>query len=82
MSAPNPELLADLRRSKVDQARAMSPIDRLLSGPELFDYACETGRMGIRMQHPEFTAEQVERMLVSRLELLRERRAKRVVARG
>lgn len=64
---PSRELLEEQRRGKIEQSRSMRPIDRLFRGPELFDYACEISRMGIRMQNPDATPEVVEKLLVRRL---------------
>lgn len=47
-------LLADaLYREEVVRARAMSPGDRLLEGPRLFDRACRVMADGIRHRHPD-----------------------------
>ena len=46
--------LADvLYREEVARARAMSPEDKVLEGPRLFDRACRVMRDGIRHQHPD-----------------------------
>jgi len=64
----NVELVDDLYLDKVRQARAMSPEQRFLAGPEMFDLACEFAKAGIRMRHPDADEARV-------LELLRERLA-------
>lgn len=66
----------DLRRSKVEQARRMDPVERLLSGPELFDYACRITMAGIRRGHPAADDHQVLDILCRRLDQrdMRERR--------
>lgn len=70
--SPTPELIDALYRDKIDQARATPPEEKLLDGPRLFDYACEVAKAGIRMQHPEANEEEVERLLIRRLELARQ----------
>jgi hypothetical protein len=47
-----PTELDRLWRAKVDAARAMTPAERLLAGPRLFDLACEFTIAGIRAQQP------------------------------
>lgn len=62
------ELTDELYREKVLQARAMTQEQRFRAGPELFDFACEFTKAGIRMDHPDADEARV-------LELLRERLA-------
>ena len=46
-------VLADaLYREEVARARAMTPADKLLEGPRLFDRACRLMADGIRHRHP------------------------------
>jgi hypothetical protein len=63
-----PELVDELYRDKVLQARAMTQEQRFRAGPELFDLACQFTKSGIRADHPEADEARV-------LELLRERLA-------
>ena len=65
--APTKELIDELFLDKVRQARSMSMEQRVLSGPQLFDYACSIARMGIRSQYPDADEETVERHLSRRL---------------
>jgi hypothetical protein len=37
----------------------MTFAEKFLAAAYLFDYACEVTKAGIRMQHPDFTEEQV-----------------------
>jgi hypothetical protein len=69
--SPTPELIDALFRDKIEQARATPPEEKLLDGPRLFDYACEIAKAGIRMQHPDVSEDEVERLLIKRLELAR-----------
>ena len=47
----------------------MTPGQKFLAGAELFDYACEITKAGIRMQHPDWNDEQVVDEIRRRLEL-------------
>jgi hypothetical protein len=47
----------------------MSPEEKLFAGAELFDYACEITKAGIRDQFPEADEEEVLRILRERLVL-------------
>jgi hypothetical protein len=68
-----PELVDDLRRDKVEQARTMTPQQKLAAGAELFDYACEITKMGIRARNPGIGDEAVLDELRRRLALTGER---------
>lgn len=59
----------DLYREQVEEARKMSVGERLIAGIELFDLACEFAKMGIRMQHPGASEEEVLDILEARLDL-------------
>lgn len=64
--------LADvLYREEVARARAMSPDDKLLEGPRLFERACRVMRDGIRHQHPDLDDAGVMALLRARLDLVR-----------
>lgn len=53
-------MLADaLYREEVMRARLMSPEDKLLEGPRLFDRACRVMADGIRHRHRELDEQQV-----------------------
>jgi len=45
--------LKELCREDVLDARRLSPEEKFLAGPRLFDLACEFTKAGIRNQHPE-----------------------------
>jgi hypothetical protein len=70
---PTPQLLAQLRRDKIEAARRQSFAQKFLAGAELFDYACEIAKGGIRMQHPEFTDGQIMDELRRRVSIGRRR---------
>ena len=64
--------LADaLYREEVARARAMSPADKLLEGPRLFERACRLMADGIRHQHPELDDAGVDALVHERLNTLR-----------
>lgn len=64
-------LLAEaLYREEVARARAMSPEDKLLEGPRLFERACRVMRDGIRHQHPDLDDAGVLALLRERLDLV------------
>lgn len=52
---------------KVRRARLMSPGEKMLEGPRLFDQNCQLMRGAIRSQFPEFDDGQVEQELRRRL---------------
>ena len=66
---PTPELIRQLRREEIEDARRMTFAQKFWAGAELFDYACEIAKVGIRMQNSQFTEEQVMDELRRRLEL-------------
>ena len=69
---PTQELIDELYRDKVLRAREQPIEDKIFDGIELFDFACEISRAGIRMQNPDFSEEQVEKELRRRLDLGRQ----------
>ncbi len=71
MVAPTPELIDELFRDKVRQARRMTPEEKFLAGPRLFDYACRVARDGIRQQHPAASDERVTELLRQRIAIAR-----------
>lgn len=71
MSAPTPELIDELYREEVLAARRMSPEEKLLAGPRLFDYACRITADGIRAANPDADERRVCELLRARLELAR-----------
>jgi hypothetical protein len=66
---PTPELIESLYRDKVRQAREMTPEDKLLAGPRLFDHVCRIMRDGIRHQYPGADERRVGELLRERLAL-------------
>ncbi len=66
---PTKELIDAVYRDKVTAAREQTPAERFLSGPQLFDWACEIMRAGIRAQHPAADEDRVSQLLRERLVL-------------
>jgi hypothetical protein len=71
MPASLSTLVETLYREEVARARSMSPEDKLLEGPRLFDRACRVMADGIRHRHPEFDDEAVQAQLSELLSRLR-----------
>ena len=69
--APTQELIDEIYREKVLRARAMSPEEKLLDGPRLFEMGCEISKSGIRAQYPDADEAEVLRILKDRLKLAR-----------
>lgn len=65
------QLANEIFWSKVRRARETPPVEKLLSGPRLFDSVCRVMRDGIRMQNPGADEIEVERILQERLEINR-----------
>lgn len=64
---PTKELIDQLEREEVEEARRLSFAQKFFGGAELFDYACAISISGIRRQHPEFNEEQVMQELRRRI---------------
>ena len=56
---------------QIERYRGMTGEQRLAIALELHDLSCDIAREGIRRQHPEADAAEVERLLRRRLELAR-----------
>lgn len=69
-SPPFDEPALDLFAEEIRRARAMSPEEKLLEGPRLFDRACRLMAEGIRHAHPEFADDEVQTVLMERLNRL------------
>jgi hypothetical protein len=64
-------LIDQLYRERVADARSMSPGQKLLLGPILFDQVCRRMEAGIRHQFPEADDERVRQILLERLRIAR-----------
>lgn len=69
---PTQELIDDIYRRRVLQARAMSPEEKLLAGPRLFEAACAIALAGIREQFLNTTEAERTEILRKRLRWRRE----------
>ena len=58
-----------LYRDDVLAARVMTPEEKLLAGPQLFDFACRIALDGIRNQFPDVDEQRVRQILAERVEL-------------
>jgi len=65
------ELIDALYHEKVLRARAMSPEDKLMAGPRIFDRVCRIMADGIRDQFPDADEDRVQQILRERLALAR-----------
>lgn len=59
----------DALAKQIEKYRAMTGEERVGIALDLHEFACEIARAGIRQQHPEADAEEVERHLRRRIEL-------------
>lgn len=66
---PTKELVDSIYREKVLRARRRAPESKLIDGPEIFEYACEVARAGIRAQNPVATDDEIERLLRRRIRI-------------
>ncbi|HHY86378.1 MAG TPA: hypothetical protein GYA07_12735 [Verrucomicrobia bacterium] len=56
---------------QIERYRSMTGEQRLAIALELHEMACDVAREGIRRQHPDADAAEIERLLRRRLELVR-----------
>ncbi|HBI45456.1 MAG TPA: hypothetical protein DDY78_21770 [Planctomycetales bacterium] len=68
---PTQEQIDAIYRKRVLQARRMSPEEKFLAGPRLFDRECQIMRDGFRSERPDATEVEVEAILRQRLALTR-----------
>jgi len=68
---PEKELIDQLYREQVLQARKMRPEDKLLAGARLFDRSCRIMADGIRDEYPDADERRVREILAQRLAILR-----------
>ena len=73
---PDQKLIDDIYRQKLRAARAMSPEDKLLAGPRLFERSCRIMADGIRSEYPDADEDRVQEILRERLALLRRLRGR------
>ena len=58
-----------LYRDEVLATRVMTPEEKLLAGPQLFDFACRIALDGIRRQLPDVDEQPIRQILAERVEL-------------
>jgi hypothetical protein len=68
---PIKELADEIYRERVLRARRTPIEQKLLAGPELFEFACQITCAGIRDQNPEADEARVQALLRDRLALAR-----------
>lgn len=66
------EMARAIYRGKVERARRMDGIEKLLAPARLYEHARKIAMAGIRRQHPEATEEEVRAMFRERLRVKRE----------
>lgn len=62
----------DLFQEEVMSAERMTPEERILAGPLLFEMACHAILAGLRLEFPDASDLQLQELLTQRLQLLRE----------
>lgn len=65
------QLMDEIFIDKILRARRRSISEKILDGPKLFESSCAMMRNGIRSQHPDFNADQIEQELRRRLAIKR-----------
>jgi hypothetical protein len=65
---PTRELVERLSAEEVARAKTMTPEERLLEGPRLFERACRVMADGIRHRHPGLDEEAVRAKVIAYLD--------------
>ncbi len=73
---PSREMLDEIFRQKVEQARRMTPEQRLLEGLRQSDVAARVMADGVRQQFPNAGEDEVQRILRERVDRLRRLKGK------
>ena len=68
---PTQQLIDELYLDKVRAAREMSPEQKLLAGPRLFERSCRIMLDGLRHENPDAGEERLQQLLRERLALIR-----------
>ncbi len=66
---PTDELIAQLHQEEISGAKDLTFGQRFLAGAELFDYACSIARDSIKLQHPDWTDDQVSDEIRRRMDI-------------
>jgi hypothetical protein len=62
----------DLFQEEVMSAEGMTPEERILAGPRLFEMACHAVLAGLRLEFPDASSSQLHELLSQRLQLMRD----------
>jgi hypothetical protein len=65
---PSNELIHQLQREEIEDARRMTISQKLEASGDLFDYACSITLAGIKSQHPGISTEHAMAKLRARLD--------------
>ncbi|HVA50538.1 MAG TPA: hypothetical protein VNH11_29605 [Pirellulales bacterium] len=68
---PTKQLIDELYLDKIRAAREMSPEQKLLAGPRLFERSCRIMLDGLRHENPGANEERLKELLRERLTLVR-----------
>jgi hypothetical protein len=68
---PTQQLIDELYLDKVRAAREMSPEQKLLAGPRLFERSCRIMLDGLRHENPDASEERLQQLLRERLAIIR-----------
>ncbi|HQU44741.1 MAG TPA: hypothetical protein PK867_18140 [Pirellulales bacterium] len=68
---PTKQLIDELYLDKIRAAREMSPEQKLLAGPRLFERSCRIMLDGLRHENPGADEERLQQLLRERLALVR-----------
>lgn len=67
--SPYAEMIDELYRQEVLDARRMSPEEKLILGERLFRWACAITLEGIRLQNPQASEAECQQLLRERIEV-------------
>lgn len=70
---PSQELIDDIYRARVRRAREMTPEEKFLAGPRLFEEACDQLRAAIRLFCPYADEQALQEMVFHTLDFIRQR---------
>ncbi len=65
--AQTKELIRDIDSRKLQRAREASMEEKMLDGPRLFRMSCQAIKAGLRLDHPDATESELQRLLIERV---------------
>lgn len=68
---PTQQLIDEIYLDKIRSARQMSPEDKLLAGPRIFERSCRIMLEGLRHENPAADEATLQHLLRERLALIR-----------